>query len=137
MKLSGKKAAKIGKGEYVWYNFSVPEVKTEEGCIDLAYKIAKLGNVDLVDCRGYHDMDTHENYAFFHSIKEFTEGLSDLKKIDVDTISIRFDEGESSVGVKIHPVWNDESGTNVYVSGMNREVVKNIAEAIDNISSDD
>jgi len=134
MKLEEKKRAQIGKGEYVWFNYSVPEVKTEKGCIDLAYQIAKVGNIDLVDCRGYHDMDTHENYAFFESIDEFTEGLSDLKKIDVDTISIRFVEGESTVGVKIHPVWNDESGTNVSVSGMNRALVEKIAGAIEKIS---
>jgi len=136
VKLTDKRSASIGSRQYVWYSFEVPEVKTESGCIELARKIAGLGKVERISCTGYHDMDTHENYAFFDSLDDFESGLKGLKKIDVDTITVKLLVGDSSATVEISPVWDNERGTGISVRGTGAEAAKKVADALQKMKLD-
>lgn len=87
MQIVEKADAMFGK---MSYELAVPEVKTEKEFYDLAYDIAGLENVDRIECKGYFDMDTHENFATFKTRDDFRKNLSDVKKIEADSITIFF-----------------------------------------------
>ena len=87
MQIVEKRDTMFGKKSY---ELAVPEVKTEKEFYDLAYDIAGLENVDRIECKGYFDMDTHENFATFKTRDDFRKNLSDVKKIEADSITVFF-----------------------------------------------
>lgn len=130
MKLVNEKTAKIGSREYAWYEFLVDSAKTEADCAELVKKIAGIGKLDTIDCRGYHDMDTHENYAFCDSVEEFDAVMGKKRKSDIDTVRIRVFVGEVAVTAEINPFGDSEKGTHLSVSGSDAPTVKKVASAI-------
>ena len=72
------------------YELAVPEVQTEKEFYGLAYDIAGIENVNRIECQGYSDMDTHENFITFKSRDEFKKNLADVKKIKADSITVYY-----------------------------------------------
>lgn len=70
--------------------WAVEEIKTERELFELVASIAAIGELHVIEFHGYEDMDVHENWALFHSINEFKNGIKDLHKIEPDKASISF-----------------------------------------------
>ena len=125
MKLTGKS---VIRGDVVNYRFAADEIKTEKDCFRFAAEACGFGELEMVECRGYSDMDTHENYCGFRTQKEFVGGLDKVKKIDADVIEVRTKVGDARVGISI-TFMNSNDGNIVNVSG-NEEAVKKVAAMI-------
>ena len=126
MKYVGKS---IIRGDVVNYNFTADEMKTEKDCFRFAAVACGYGELEIVECRGYSDMDTHENYCSFKTQKDFVGGLDKVKKIDADVIEVRTKVDGSRVTISITPCWDNEAGNMVNVSGP-EEAVKKVAAMI-------
>ena len=130
MKPDGKKVVKMGKTDFAWYFIDASDIKTEEGCIELAYKIAGIGKLKYAECRGEHDMDTRDKIAVFHSQEEFAKGMDRVREIDVERITVKTLVDGEYVTAEIAPVWNNDEGTQITVSGNNEEIILKVARAI-------
>lgn len=128
-----KKTTQFGSREYTWYTIPAPEVQTMKDCVALARKIAGIGKLKRVECRGYHDMDTHENYGFYNSVEEFDEDLERLGKLDIDTINITTSINGFYFGVEMNPVGDNKNGTSVCVNGTEREELGEAVKAVQKI----
>ena len=115
--------------DYVNYQWKMEEVKSEKDCLKLALSACKLGDLIGVECRGYSDMDTHENVATFKTQKEFATGLDAVKKIDADRVQVSLRVGKDDVDVTFGPCANTEDGNWVTVYGK-EELVKKISAEI-------
>ena len=85
MKLIEKTDLMDGDWSYQW---TAEELKNEKDCLRLAISACTLGELDRVECRGYMDMDTHENYCSFKSQRDFANGLDQVKKIEADGVTL-------------------------------------------------
>ncbi len=83
------------------YEISVPEIKTDKEFYSLAYDIAGIGTVDRIECMGYLDMDTHENFITFKSRDEFRKNIAEVKRIETDCITVFFVENKGWNSVKV------------------------------------
>ena len=83
----------------------------------------------MVECTGYEDMDTHENFCQFNSQKEFADGLDEVKKIDADRIKIYLNVNGKPVKVTVGPCWDKEEG-NYFTAYGDEDVVKVVCSAI-------
>lgn len=133
MKLTDSREAKLGKVAFIWHTFDMDELKTEQSCLQFVERLCKVGKVVTVECRGPHDMDTHENYAFFHSAEEFHNGLGSLKKIEVDTIRVTTDISGNRVTAEFYPIGDDDGGTKMFVSGRDGGAVKQLEKAAEKL----
>lgn len=125
-----KKTSQFGSRTYTWYTIEAPEIKTMKDCAVLARKIAGIGKLKRVECRGYHDMDTHENYAFYDSTDEFDKDLERLKKLDIETIDITTSINGFYFGVEMNPVGNNANGTSVCVHGSEKKELEDAMKAV-------
>ena len=114
--------------DLVKYQWQMEEVTTEKSCLKLALSACKIGELVEVECRGYEDMDTHENYCSFRTQKEFAAGLDQIRKIDADRISLNLKAGGERVVVSFGPCSDYESGNWVTVYGTEETVKKVSAE---------
>lgn len=133
MKLVDKREAKLGKVAFIWHTFEVPEIKTEQACLQFALKLCTVGKLVTAECRGYHDMDTHENYAFFKSAEEFQKGMDGLKNIDVDTVRITTDISGNRITAEFNPVGDNEDGTRMFLSAKDENAVKQFEAAAEKL----
>ena len=108
----------------VCYCWKMDEIQTESDCYRLAETAAKLGELERIECQGYFDMDTHENYCSFQSVADFTNGLEKVKKIDADTITVFAKVDGKTVTFAINPVWDNKGGTTLSISGPEETVRK-------------
>ncbi len=99
------------------------ELKTEKDCLRFALSVCTIGELDRVECTGYEDMDTHENFCQFNSQKEFADGLDEVKKIDADRIKIYLNVNGKPVKVTVGPCWDKEEG-NYFTAYGDEDVVK-------------
>ena len=113
----------------VCYCWKMDEIQTERDCYGLAEAAAKLGELERIECQGYSDMDTHENYCSFQSAEDFAKGLEKVKKIDADTITVFTRIDGKSVSFAINPVWDNKNGTTLSVSGP-EDAVKKASSAL-------
>ena len=120
MQIVEKRDTMFGKKSY---ELAVPEVKTEKEFYGLVYDIAGIENVNRIECQGYSDMDTHENFITFKNRDEFndmfngvslgyaTDPLDDFSYVDPETYP-EPDEDGSDVEMTIDVVeGTDEAGT--------------------------
>lgn len=105
------------------YSWKMEEIQTERDCYKLAKICAELGETDRIECQGYTDMDTHENYCSFKTADEFVKGIEAVKKIDADTITVVTKLEGKRIDFSISPVWDNEKGTTLSISGP-EELVK-------------
>ena len=113
----------------VGYSWKMEEIKTERDCYKLAKICAEIGELERIECQGYSDMDTHENYCSFKTAEEFVKGIEQVKKIDADTISVFSLVDGKHVSFMITPVWDNEKGTNLSISGP-EEAVKKVSDVL-------
>lgn len=122
----------LGKYEVlddVGYQWKMEEIKTERDCYKLAKICAEIGELDRIECQGYSDMDTHENYCSFKTAEEFVKGIEQVKKIDTDTISVFSMVDGKHIRFLISPVWDNEKGTEFCISGP-EETVKKVSAVL-------
>lgn len=117
------------RGNIVILRWEMDDIKTEEACFALAAAAADIGELIRIECEGYSDMDTHENYCSFETKKAFEKGLDKVRKIDADTISVFLNVGGTQVTVDVNPVWNNDAGTNLSVMGP-EEAAEKVSSAI-------
>lgn len=79
----------------------VPEIKTNKESYGLAYNIAGIGSVDCIECMGYLDMDTNENFITFKNRDEFRKNLAEVEKIEANTVNVRFAGDKMNGCVKV------------------------------------
>lgn len=125
MKLIEKTDLMDGDWSYQW---TAEELKNEKDCLRLAISACTLGELDRVECRGYMDMDTHENYCSFKSQRDFANGLDHVKKIEADDIDIFLKVNGKDVRVNIGPC-SDQYENWISVSGK-EETVKAVSAKI-------
>lgn len=113
----------------VGYQWKMDEIKTERDCYKLAKICAEIGELDRIECQGYSDMDTHENYCSFKTAEEFVKGIEQVKKIDADTISVISMVDGKRIDCTISPVWDNEKGTTLSISGQ-EETVKKVSAVL-------
>lgn len=83
------------------YELAVPEIKTDKEFYSFVYDVAGVGTVDRIECTGYLDMDTHENFITFKNRDEFRKNLADVKRIEADSITVFFVEKEWTADVTV------------------------------------
>jgi len=104
-------------GSRINLQWKMEEVKTEKACLKVALATCKLGELVRVECRGYEDMDEHENHATFETQKEFAENLDKIRKIDADRIEVYLNVDGATVSAVFGPCSDDENGNWVTVFG--------------------
>ena len=99
------------------YLVTIPEIQTEEKIYGLVYEIAGLDKSGRIECRGYTDMDTHENFLSFHNRDDFRKNIADVKRIEPETVTVFFRNGEDSAIIKAHlgNIEWDVYGTDKYI----------------------
>lgn len=113
----------------VTYHCTAEKVTTEDECYKFALFVAGIGDVKLIDCTGYSDMDTHENEVLFHSKEEFAKGVDKAKGFGCDYIVIRLSYGGQDMSVHLN-VGDYEDGTTFCVSSRDEEVTKKVLDTI-------
>lgn len=130
MKLIEKTDLLDGDWSYQW---KAEELKTEKDSLRFAISACTLGELDRVECRGYYDMDTHENYCSFKSQRDFANGLDQVKKIEADDINIYLKVNGEPVRINVGPCsdkyenWISVSGKEEAVKAVSAKIQKMLA----------
>ena len=114
-------------GDIVSYQWIADELVGEKAGLKFALQACTLGELDRVECRGYSDMDTHENFCCFHTQKEFADGLDMVRKIDADSIEVYLKLGDEEVNVRVGLSTKEENWITVYGK---EETVKKVSATI-------
>ena len=119
-------------GDLVNYQWIMEEVKTAKACLKMALSACKIGELSGVECRGYQDMDEHENVCTFATQKEFAEGLDKVKKIEADRIELTLKVDGEEVNVTFGPCSDRDAGNWVKVYGR-EDIVKKVSAELKNM----
>ena len=111
------------------YLCKAEKVTTEDDCYKLALFVSGIGEVKIIDCTGYSDMDTHENEAWFNSTEEFEKGIEEIKGFGCDYVVIRFGYGGQNMSFHLN-IGDYKDGATFSVSSEDEEVTKKVLGAI-------
>ena len=106
------------------------KVTSEDDCYKLALFVSGIGEVKLIDCTGYSDMDTHENEALFHSAEEFEKGIEEVKKFGCDFVAMQAVYDGQELGINLN-IGDYDKGMPFSVSSGDEEVTKKVLKAIE------
>lgn len=112
------------------YLCNAEKVTSEDDCYKLALFVAGIGDVKVIDCTGYSDMDTHGNEALFHSKEELAKGIDKVKGFECEYIVIRFSYGGQDMSFHLN-VGDYNDGTTFSLSSKDEEATKKVLNAIE------